>query len=154
MARSPWPDRAVPLCGDILKAQEQIVAILDLCLDDGIGEGNYNLVVMLLPHIEKRALEIKESCRQIQKLLPPRRVGRFPKWVTVTMDITAIAMQILKAVELAEEHARIDRFINVEHILKYAKQATQRIVEIHSEYPCPKYDIPESFEEYINDLTF
>lgn len=154
----PWPGRAVPLCEEIMQEQQKIESMLNVCQSEGVANQRYSIVVALLPSIEAKAKRIGDLCREIRRMLPSRRGGRLPKWVTTVEDCIALADGITRAVDCVERFAQEDkwtleaRWVNIQRALSMGLERCRGIKAALEAHPCRNNPVvvPEVYYQAFN----
>jgi hypothetical protein len=149
-----WPEEAIPLCERISSDRDRLEDLFNVCLAEGIAGQNYDLIGILWPSIKAKANRIKETCREILRLLPQPRRGRLPKWVTVTEDVIALALGILRCIEYLEEFLVETRWINAQQVLQIGLQHCRAIGDKFDEHPCRNNPVmvPDVYYREFDDV--
>jgi hypothetical protein len=142
MRYKAWPGGAIPLCNDILREQNEMESLFDVCRSEGVAGQRYSIIIALLPSIKAKAERIGDMCRQIRRLLPRQRRGRLPKWVTISEDVIALSMCIIRSTDCVERFAQEDewtmeaRWVNIQRALSMGLERCQKIKAALDSHPC------------------
>ena len=146
-----WPDKTIPACRKIRHKQEAVAAMIRICLDEGVEGQNFALISDLAPIAHRRCMEIMALCREILSHIPEGRRGRYPKWITTTMDISALADLISRHCEAINQARRQNLYITVARHLEQASREAEAIKANLDALPCDDIEIPHVFKEAFAD---
>lgn len=124
-----WPNETLGFRADILEHQERILPLLEVCLDEGIIRQRYSIIEMLLPSIDEHAHQIVNLSRTIRQYATSGRQGRPPKWLEITEDIIAQAIEIVDCIREIRQQMRAGRWGTVATYLKVCLKLSSDIGE-------------------------
>lgn len=148
---SNWPQGVSQLCQILHSKQQQINLMIQISLQEGVDEQNYSLIPTLLPIIAQRCQELRNNCKEILSYIPKKRRGRYPKWITTTMDVSALADRILQRCEAIDQQYKQNLIITVARLLEQAQQDAQAIETRLEALPCDDIPVPEVFRDAFKD---